>query len=161
MKNGIPDKAKIDLHVHPYLENYSLQDLISAAEKKGINILGLERYKEDVFPEISKKARQLPKDEYDARRDNGTCITVYNKETKKTSYILRATEIMTGDIAEPWVVQKAMEGADEVYLLSAMKHVGLAEIDTHSCIKTNIVGAMNVIEESIVTSPKVLVFISI
>jgi len=69
-------------------------------------------------------------------------------------------EIMTGDIAEPWVVQKAMEGADEVYLLSAMKHVGLAEIDTHSCIKTNIVGAMNVIEESIVTSPKVLVFIS-
>jgi len=97
MRNGIPDKAKIDLHVHPYLENYPIQDLISAAEKNGINILGLERYKDDVFPEISKKARQLPKEEYDVRRDNGTCIAVYNKETKKTTYILRATEIMTGD----------------------------------------------------------------
>lgn len=69
-------------------------------------------------------------------------------------------EIMTGDIAESWVVKKAMQGADEVYLLSAMKHVGMAEIDTHSCIKTNVIGAMNVIEESIVTRPKVLMFIS-
>ena len=69
-------------------------------------------------------------------------------------------EIMTGDIADPWVVQKAMKGADEVYLLSAMKHVGLAEIDTHSCVKTNVVGAMNIIEESIIIKPKSLLFIS-
>ena len=69
-------------------------------------------------------------------------------------------EIMTGDIAEPWIVKKAMQSADEVYLLSAMKHVGLAEIDTHSCVKTNVVGAMNVIEESLITKPKALVFIS-
>lgn len=69
-------------------------------------------------------------------------------------------EIMTGDIAEPWTVKKAMKGADEVYLLSAMKHVGLAEIDTHSCVKTNVVGAMNIIEESLITKPKFLMFIS-
>ena len=69
-------------------------------------------------------------------------------------------EIMTGDIAEPWTVKKAMKGADEVYLLSAMKHVGLAEIDTHACVMTNVVGAMNVIEESLITKPKHLMFIS-
>ncbi len=68
--------------------------------------------------------------------------------------------IMIGDIVDPWVVKKAMEGARECYLLSAMKHVGLAENDVKSCISTNVVGTMNVINESIVTQPNLLVFIS-
>jgi FlaA1/EpsC-like NDP-sugar epimerase len=69
-------------------------------------------------------------------------------------------EIVSGDIADPWVVQKAMDGAVEVYLLSAMKHVGLAEVDVKTCIDTNIVGCMNIIKESLLTCPEILMFIS-
>lgn len=69
-------------------------------------------------------------------------------------------QIMVGDIADPWIVKKAMTNADEIFLLSAMKHVGLAEVDVKSCIQTNIVGTMNVINESLVTKPKVLLFVS-
>lgn len=68
--------------------------------------------------------------------------------------------IVTGDIADPWIVRKTMQGADEVYLLSAMKHVGLAEKDVRSCISTNIIGCMNVVNISTTTKPKVLVFVS-
>lgn len=69
-------------------------------------------------------------------------------------------EIMSGDISDSWVVKRAMLGATDVYLLSAMKHVGLAEIDVKSCIKTNVIGTMNVIEESLTTKPNFLMFIS-
>jgi FlaA1/EpsC-like NDP-sugar epimerase len=69
-------------------------------------------------------------------------------------------EIIVGDIADRWVVQKAMSCANDVYLLSAMKHVGLAETDVNTCAKTNIIGTMNVIEESIITVPDILMFIS-
>ena len=69
-------------------------------------------------------------------------------------------EIITGDIADPWIVRKAMQDIDGCFLLSAMKHVGLAEIDVKTCIKTNVLGVMNVVEESLITEPKFLVFIS-
>lgn len=69
-------------------------------------------------------------------------------------------EIMIGDIANPWDVKRAMADAGEVYLLAAMKHVGLAEAQVQACINTNIVGTMNVINESLITKPKLLVFIS-
>lgn len=68
--------------------------------------------------------------------------------------------IMVGDIADPWIVKKAMVDADEVYLLSAQKHVGLSEVNVNSCISTNIAGTMNVVYESLFAKPGVLVFIS-
>lgn len=68
--------------------------------------------------------------------------------------------IIVGDIADPWIVKQAMVNAEEVYLLSAMKHVGLAEAQVRSCVSTNITGTMNVIQESFTTKPKFLVFIS-
>lgn len=68
--------------------------------------------------------------------------------------------IISGDISDPWVVKKTMKGMDEVYLLAAMKHVGLAEVDVKTCVNTNIVGCMNIINESLETKPKVLMFIS-
>jgi UDP-N-acetylglucosamine 4,6-dehydratase len=69
-------------------------------------------------------------------------------------------DIMVGDIADPWVVKKAMAGADQAFHLAAMKHVGLAESDVKSCVNTNVIGAMNIINESLITKPKALVFIS-
>ena len=69
-------------------------------------------------------------------------------------------EILVGDIANEWVVKKAMQDAEEVYLLSAMKHVGLAEKEVNSCIQTNVVGCLNIVMESLFTKPKVFVFVS-
>lgn len=69
-------------------------------------------------------------------------------------------KIMVGDIADMWAVKRAMKDAEEVYLLSALKHVGLAETEVKSCINTNIIGVMNVVNESLLTKPKVLMFVS-
>ena len=69
-------------------------------------------------------------------------------------------QIIIGDICNHWDVKRAMLCADEVFLLSAMKHVGLSETQVQSCVNTNIIGTMNVVNESINTKPKVLVFIS-
>lgn len=71
-----------------------------------------------------------------------------------------AIEIMVGDIADRWVVKKAMQDAGSVFLLAAMKHVGLADIEVKSCISTNVLGCTNIIDESLITKPRTLVFIS-
>src|SRR5688572_29517789 len=69
-------------------------------------------------------------------------------------------DIIVGDISDKWVVKKAMKDADQIFLLSALKHVGLAEIEVKSCITTNIIGCMNVVDESLTAKPKLLMFIS-
>lgn len=69
-------------------------------------------------------------------------------------------EIMVGDISDRWIVKKAMKGADEVHLLAALKHVGIAEKEVRSCVTSNIIGVMNIIEESFITKPKLLLFVS-
>lgn len=69
-------------------------------------------------------------------------------------------KILVGDIADKWVVKKAMYRADEIYLLAAMKHVGLAESDVSSCIKSNVIGVMNILEESLLQKPRFIIFTS-
>jgi FlaA1/EpsC-like NDP-sugar epimerase len=69
-------------------------------------------------------------------------------------------EIMVGDIADRWIVKRAMNGGDEIYLTAAIKHVGIAETEVKSCINTNIIGLMNIVEESLITKPKLLMFTS-
>lgn len=68
--------------------------------------------------------------------------------------------IIVGDISDKWVVKKAMKDAREVYHLAALKHVGLAEKEVKSCISTNIIGCMNIVDESLIVKPKQLIFIS-
>ena len=85
-------------------------------------------------------------------RNEGALVTLKEK--------FPSVGIMVGDIVDPWIVKMAMKDAKAVFLLSAMKHVGLAESQVKSCISTNVVGTMNVINESFTTKPKVLMFIS-
>jgi len=59
-------------------------------------------------------------------------------------------EIIVGDITDKWIVKKAMQYANEIYLLSALKHVNLAETEVRSCINTNIIGCMKKIGERLV-----------
>lgn len=69
-------------------------------------------------------------------------------------------KIMVGDISDKWIVKQAMVGADAVYHLAAMKHVGLAEDQVRSCVNSNIIGTMNILEESYHQKPNAVVFIS-
>ncbi len=93
-------------------------------------------------------------------RKNITSMSRNEGEAVKLKQKFPQVQIIIGDICNPWDVKRAMHSADEVYLLSAMKHVGLAEAQVQACVNTNILGTMNVINESLITMPKVLVFIS-
>jgi FlaA1/EpsC-like NDP-sugar epimerase len=85
-------------------------------------------------------------------RNEGEQVTLKQKFSQ--------VQIVIGDICNPWDVKRAMIAADEVFLLAAMKHVNLSEAQVQACVNTNIVGTMNVINESLNTMPKSLVFIS-
>jgi UDP-N-acetylglucosamine 4,6-dehydratase len=92
------------------------------------------------------------KDIYSMSRNEGEAVALKQRFPQ--------VHIIIGDIANPWDVKRSMLIADEVYLLSAMKHVGLAESQVQVCVNTNILGTMNVLNESLITKPNVLVFIS-
>lgn len=68
--------------------------------------------------------------------------------------------LIIGDIADPWIVKKAMQGVDEIFHLAALKHVNVAEKDVKECVDSNVVGTLNIVNESLITKPKVLVFVS-
>jgi UDP-N-acetylglucosamine 4,6-dehydratase len=74
-------------------------------------------------------------------RDEGKLI--YLKE--KFSNV----QIYTGDISDMFEVKQAMKNVTGVFHLAASKHVGLAEKFVRENIKTNIIGSMNILENSI------------
>ena len=47
-------------------------------------------------------------------------------------------EIMLGDVADPYVCDRAMQGIAGVFHLAALKHVGLAETNVREAIQSNI-----------------------
>lgn len=55
-------------------------------------------------------------------------------------------EIMTGDISDPFIVQKALKGVKKVYHLAAFKHVGLAESQPLQCVNSNLIGTLNLLK---------------
>ena len=54
-----------------------------------------------------------------------------------------------GDVRDEKRLRRAMDGIDFVVHAAAIKHVPIAEYNPFECIKTNVIGAMNVIEASI------------
>jgi FlaA1/EpsC-like NDP-sugar epimerase len=68
--------------------------------------------------------------------------------------------IYTGDIADAWTARKFLKGADIVFHLAGFKHVGLAEKEVYQCIRTNIIGSMNVIRASYIYKPELVLAIS-
>ena len=57
-------------------------------------------------------------------------------------------EILTGDIADPFDMHQALKGVDAVFHLAAFKHVGIAEDQPRECVKTNLIGSLNLLEAS-------------
>jgi UDP-N-acetylglucosamine 4,6-dehydratase/UDP-glucose 4-epimerase len=58
-------------------------------------------------------------------------------------------EIYPGDISDPFEVKQAMQGISGVFHLAASKHVGLAETFVRENIKTNTLGSLYILEESL------------
>ena len=73
-------------------------------------------------------------------RNEGKLITLKQKYPK--------IKIITGDIADNYIAEKAIKGQDGVYHLAAFKHIGLAEVQARECVLNNVVGTLNVLAAS-------------
>jgi UDP-N-acetylglucosamine 4,6-dehydratase/UDP-glucose 4-epimerase len=60
-----------------------------------------------------------------------------------------SVEILTGDVSDEFEVRQAMLGVNGVFHLAASKHIGIAEKQVRECIKSNTIGSMNILEESL------------
>ncbi|MFA6196735.1 MAG: UDP-N-acetylglucosamine 4,6-dehydratase (inverting) [Sulfurimonas sp.] len=65
-----------------------------------------------------------------------------------------------GDVRDLPRLQKAMSGVDFVVHAAALKHVPIAEYNPMECIKTNVMGAQNVIDACIANSVKYTIALS-
>lgn len=91
---------------------------------------------------------------------NAKKITVFSRDEGKLIELQQNypnIKILTGDISDKFEVYQAMKGKDYIFHLAAFKHVGLAEQYSRECIKTNLVGSLNILECSLETSPKILI----
>ena len=69
-------------------------------------------------------------------------------------------ETLTGDIYDTFEIKQAMKGVRGVFHLAACKHVGIAEQQVRECIKSNTIGSMNILDESLETKPDFVLGVS-
>lgn len=74
-------------------------------------------------------------------RDEGKLISLKQKYSE--------IEIYPGDIADRFEVSQAMKDINGVFHLAASKHVGLAETFVRENVKSNTLGSLNLLEETI------------
>lgn len=90
-------------------------------------------------------------------------IAVARNEGKLVALKERFQSIITisGDIADTWTVASAFRlKPDGVFLLSAFKHVGMAEKEAMQCVKSNVVGTLKVLRASMEFKPEFVVLTS-
>ena len=71
-----------------------------------------------------------------------------------------SVDIYAGDISDSFEVKQACQGIAGVFHLAASKHVGLAEKFSRECVKTNVIGTMNILEQTLAHKPEFIVGIS-
>jgi UDP-N-acetylglucosamine 4,6-dehydratase/UDP-glucose 4-epimerase len=69
-------------------------------------------------------------------------------------------EIYPGDISDPFICQQACDGVDIVYHLAAFKHVGMAESFPTECTSSNVIGSLNLLDETLKGNIKTIIGIS-
>lgn len=69
-------------------------------------------------------------------------------------------EIIPGDVADQYVCEKACRDVDGIFHLAAFKHVRMAEMNTQRCIRSNIIGTLNLLNMSLKFKPDIFVLIS-
>ena len=80
--------------------------------------------------------------------NRGKVITLSRDEGKLIELKQRfpTIEILTGDICDPFDVHQAIKNVSGVFHLAAFKHVGLAETQIRECIRSNVIGTLNILE---------------
>ena len=84
-------------------------------------------------------------------RYNPNKLIIYSRDELKQfemaqKYNHRSMRYFIGDVRDLPRLEKAMNGVDFVVHAAALKHVPIAEYNPMECIKTNIMGAQNVID---------------
>ena len=93
-------------------------------------------------------------------QDNIQNITVFARDEGKLIQLKQKypfINIMSGDVSDKFEVYQAMKEKKYVFHLAAFKHVGLAEKYSRECIKSNLLGSLNILECSMITKPKLLI----
>lgn len=76
---------------------------------------------------------------YNSRNDWGF-VEDFSPELKKT------TEVISSDIADPFAVEKAVEGCDTVFHLAALIGIPYSYVAPESYVRTNVTGVLNVLQ---------------
>ena len=84
-------------------------------------------------------------------KDGGKVVTVSRNEGQliKLKQKFPSIQIETGDVSNKFSVHRVMRGVTGVFHLAAFKHVGMAEIQSRECTKSNVYGSLNVLDEAI------------
>ena len=69
-------------------------------------------------------------------------------------------EIYSGDVSDSFEIKQACKNISGIFHLAASKHVGLAETFPRECTKTNVIGSINILEESLLVKPEFVIGIS-
>ncbi|MBC7450787.1 MAG: SDR family NAD(P)-dependent oxidoreductase [Cytophagales bacterium] len=96
-------------------------------------------------------------------------IIIYSRDELKQSELterLKAhvkagkLQFILGDLRDSEALTKAFRGVDVVFHTAALKHVPATESNPRECVKTNIIGAMNVIDACITQKVSSLIALS-
>ena len=92
-------------------------------------------------------------------------IIIYSRDELKQyemaqDFTCKCMRWFIGDVRDEKRLQKAMRGVDYVIHAAALKHVPIAEYNPMECIKTNIIGAQNVIDAAIYCNVKKVIALS-
>jgi FlaA1/EpsC-like NDP-sugar epimerase len=102
---------------------------------------------------LTEKEVKSGHDVFVVARNEGKLITLKEK--------FPSIKILAGDIADPWTVATVFKfKPDGVFLLSAFKHVGMAEEEVFQCVKSNVTGVINVLNATFVHKPAFVVLTS-
>ncbi len=91
---------------------------------------------------------------------------VSQSEARRSQFqqMLRGADVplafVTGDIADPFVVRRAMDGAQVVFHLAAMKHVDFCEGQPYQAVKTNVLGSKTLLDAAL-REPRLECFIAV
>jgi UDP-N-acetylglucosamine 4,6-dehydratase len=87
-------------------------------------------------------------------------VTIFSRDEGKLIELkqeYKYLEIVTGDISDKFEVYQAMKNKDYIFHLAAFKHVGLAEKQSRECVKTNLIGSLNILECSVDLKPDLII----
>ncbi len=92
-------------------------------------------------------------------------IIIYSRDELKQfemaqKYNASCMRYFIGDVRDTERLKKAMNGVDFVVHAAALKHVPIAEYNPMECIKTNVMGAQNVIDASIASGVQKVIALS-